>query len=460
MPYASNDELPAYVKKLPEKRQSQWRHVVNSCLADGGSDAMCFAMANGVVKKKEADWEPEHKQGLEDDIDSFLTTLAEKAYPFDEAPPADDDGSPVIYAGSLLDKEPVAPQQSAGLLSRTLALMGVRPSPSPVTAPLGAAGAAGLKEALCIVKQADGRLRWYARYSNNFKDRDGEIITEAAHKEYVAWAANGGVYPELWLWHTPGTRIGQADWLDFADGFTHASGLVDTGRDPEAAVESLKAWGALGVSHGMLCSQQGNLITKYRSFEISVLPLERASVWTTSFDIAGKETQMAFTPEKRTFLVSALGEDRVKALEANTDAAVGALKQLGVEYKSAEAVEAVAAEEASEGFKTLAGQLSELTIMVKELAAAQVAQAAVVKELQKPIEDQLDDAFLAKVASKVAATRPTEAKDNVTTTDEAKEKAAGSGDFFAQMLEKSFGQFGSVGDTTPGAPAAGAVVIQ
>jgi hypothetical protein len=100
--------------------------------------------------------------------------------------------------------------------------------------------------------------------------------------------------------------------------------------------------------------------------------------------------------------------------------------------------------------------------MVKELAAAQVAQAAVVKELQKPIEEQLDDAFLAKVSSKVAATRPTEAKDNVTTTDEAKEKAAGSGggDFFAQMLEKSFGQFGSVGDATPGAPAAGAVVIQ
>jgi cation transport regulator ChaB len=455
MPYSSNDELPAYVKKLPENRQSQWRHVVNSCLADGGSDAKCFAMANGVVKKKEAEWEPEHKQGLEDNIAPFLTALAEKAYPFDDAEPADG-GSPVVYGGSLLGKESVVPQQSAGFIPRTLALMGIRPSPSPVTAPLGEAG---LKEALCIVKQADGRMRWYARYSNNFKDRDGEIITEAAHKEYIDWAASGGVYPELWLWHTPGTRFGSADWLDYATGFTHASGLVDDTDSAVAVVGALRDK-QLGVSHGMLCSQQGNLITKYRSFEISVLPLERASVWTTSFDIAGKETQMAFTPEKRMFLVSALGEDRVKALEANTDAAVGALKQLGVEYKSAEAVEAVAAEEASEGFKTLAGQISELTNMVKELAAAQVAQAAVVKELQKPIEEQLDDAFLAKVASKVVATRPTEAKDNVTTTDEAKEKAAGSGDFFAQMLEKSFGQFGAVGDATPGAPAAGAVVIQ
>jgi cation transport regulator ChaB len=458
MPYASNDELPAYVKKLPENRQSQWRHVVNSCLADGGSDSKCFAMANGVVKKKETNWELGDEPS--DEASSLEVVLAEKAYPWDATlPNTDDGGSPVVYAGSLLGKEPVVPQQSAGLIPRTLALMGIRPSPSPVTAPPGAAGTAGLQEALCIVKQADGRMRWYARYSNNFKDRDGEIITEGAHKEFVGWAASGGVYPELWLWHTPGTRFGQSDWLDFADGFTHASGLIDDTAGALAVVGALRDK-ELGVSHGMLCSQQGNLITKYRSFEISVLPLERASVWTTSFDIAGKETQMAFTPEKRTFLVSALGEDRVKALEANTDAAVGALKQLGVEYKSAEAVEAVAAEEASEGFKTLAGQLSELTSMVKELAAAQVAQAAVVKELQKPIEEQLDDAFLAKVASKVAATRPTEAKDNVTTTDEAKEKAAGSGDFFAQMLEKSFGQFGAVGDATPGAPAAGAVVIQ
>jgi hypothetical protein len=457
MPYDKVSDLPAYVQKLPDNRKRQWMHVVNSCLADGGSDARCFAMANGVVKKKEADWEL--GDAPSDEASSLEVVLAEKAYPFDEAAPADDGGSPVVYAGSLLGKEPVVPQQSAGLIPRTLALMGIRPSPSPVQAPLDTAGTAGLKEALCIVKQADGRMRWYARYSNNFKDRDGEIITEAAHKEYVDWAASGGVYPELWLWHTPGTRFGQADWLDYASGFTHASGLVDNTDGAMEVVGALRDK-ELGVSHGMLCSQQGNLITKYRSFEISVLPLERASVWTTAFNVDNKETQMAFTPEKRTFLVSALGEDRVKALEANTDAAVGALKQLGVEYKSAEAVEAVAAEEASEGFKTLAGQISELTNMVKELAAAQVAQAAVVKELQKPIEDQLDDAFLAKFASKVAAVRPTETKDNVTTTDEAKEKAAGSGDFFAQMLEKSFGQFGAVGDATPGAPAAGAVVIQ
>jgi cation transport regulator ChaB len=460
MPYASNDELPAYVKKLPEKRQSQWRHVVNSCLADGGSDAKCFAMANGVVKKKEADWELGDPPS--DEASSLEVVLAEKAYPFDEAAPADDGGSPVVYAGSLLGKEPVVPQQSAGLLSRTLALMGIRPSPSPVTAPLGAAGTAGLKEALCIVKQADGRMRWYARYSNNFKDRDGEIITEAAHKEFVGWAASGGVYPELWLWHTPGTRFGQSDWLDFADGFTHASGLIDDTAGALVVVEALRDK-QLGVSHGMLCSQQGNLITKYRSFEISVLPLERASVWTTSFDIAGKETQMAFTPEKRTFLVSALGEDRVTALEANTDAAVGALKQLGVEYKSAAELDAQQTEASKVGYQALAGQLSELTNMVKELAAVQVAQAAVVKELQKPIEEQLDDAFLAKVASKMAAVRPTESAENVTTTEEAKEKAAkasSGGDFFKEMLEKSFGQFGAVGDATPGAPAAGAVVIQ
>jgi hypothetical protein len=234
MPYDKVSDLPAYVQKLPDNRKRQWMHVVNSCLADGGSDAKCFAMANGVVKKKEADWELGDEPS--DEASSLEVVWLRKPIPSMRVP-ADDDGSPVIYAGSLLGKEPVVPQQSAGFIPRTLALMGIRPSPSPVTAPLGTAGTAGLKEALCIVKQADGRMRWYARYSNNFKDRDGEIITEAAHKEYIDWAASGGVYPELWLWHTPGTRFGQADWLDYASGFTHASGLVDDTDGAVAVVE-------------------------------------------------------------------------------------------------------------------------------------------------------------------------------------------------------------------------------
>lgn len=55
MPYGSIDELPPYVRKLPEKKQRVWMHVFNSAFkrCGGGKDCegSAFAQANGVVKK-------------------------------------------------------------------------------------------------------------------------------------------------------------------------------------------------------------------------------------------------------------------------------------------------------------------------------------------------------------------------------------------------------------------------
>ena len=89
----------------------------------------------------------------------------------------------------------------------------------------------GLKEqgfgsAFWSFKDAKGEWRWLSAYSNNFKDRDGEIFTEAAHKEFVRAADKLNRYPELWVWHTPGSRIGFCDFLDVSDGFIVASGKV------------------------------------------------------------------------------------------------------------------------------------------------------------------------------------------------------------------------------------------
>jgi hypothetical protein len=63
MPYTANsDDLPDYVKKLPEAKRAQWAAVWNSarakCLEDGGTPDTCeapaFAQANGVVMKESA----------------------------------------------------------------------------------------------------------------------------------------------------------------------------------------------------------------------------------------------------------------------------------------------------------------------------------------------------------------------------------------------------------------------
>src|SRR4029077_7445917 len=70
-------------------------------------------------------------------------------------------------------------------------------------------------------KGSDGApLRFIMTVSNNFKDREAEIITEEAHKEYVDWATKTGNYPELWLWHLGAkSKWGMTDWLDVCDGF-------------------------------------------------------------------------------------------------------------------------------------------------------------------------------------------------------------------------------------------------
>lgn len=59
MPYKTNDELPEYIHKYSEKKQSQWRHVFNSVYAkvlgetkdSKQAEERAFQAANSVLKK-------------------------------------------------------------------------------------------------------------------------------------------------------------------------------------------------------------------------------------------------------------------------------------------------------------------------------------------------------------------------------------------------------------------------
>ena len=194
------------------------------------------------------------------------------------------------------------------------------------------------RSAFSVVKQKDGRSRFYCVWSNNFKDREGEIFTAASHKEFVNWAWSSKEFPELWMWHTAGSKFGQVDWLDATDdGFVHASGLVDAGK--EALAEKL-AEKEMGVSHGFFGLQQANVIHWYRSYELSVLPLQNAAVWTTSFNLlnSGKAAEeMGFTPERRAFFANmGIEEAQIKEWETQTDGLATTLKGLGLESKAAD----------------------------------------------------------------------------------------------------------------------------
>lgn len=175
---------------------------------------------------------------------------------------------------------------------------------------------------------------------------------------------------------------------------------------------------------------------------------------------------MPFSEERRAFLVQALGEEAVAGLEKSTDAMATQLKELGVEYKEAEA-EAAKTDETvaqSEGIKALATQIAELSGTVQQLVGvvgAQQKEIAAVKTSQTKTDDEkIEDAFLAKVAKAFGQNgtivRPTESAKN---TKEGEEPAPAQTDFFSSMITNQFASLGPATQGGVGTPAAGTVTV-
>jgi hypothetical protein len=163
--------------------------------------------------------------------------------------------------------------------------------------------------------KSTGRYRWFAVYSNKFRDDDhpAEIISEKSHKQFADMAQKGLVpMPELWQWHIPGTRWGQADWVDYThDGFAVASGLVDEGSEHIAEAYA-KDKSPIKVSHGMPKSllvrstEDPTVIDFHVTTEISPLPAEKAANPHTGFHVlsTGKVKEMSLSQDQKGFLES------------------------------------------------------------------------------------------------------------------------------------------------------------
>lgn len=196
----------------------------------------------------------------------------------------------------------------------------------------------GERNGMKVFTDANGDLRVFMWASNNFRDHDtpSELFEAKAHKEFVDYLDQGGDYPEMWLWHTPGTKWGQTDWADYSDGFLMYSGTVDPGM--ESVAHSLASEKNLGVSHGYryrYSDKERGIIGWYRTYETSPLCMEKAANAWTGIDILVKEAEeMGFTKAKREFLVGHLGEGKVASLENDTAGMVKELNALGVEWKA------------------------------------------------------------------------------------------------------------------------------
>ena len=98
---------------------------------------------------------------------------------------------------------------------------------------------------------------------------------------------------------------------------------------------------------------------------------------------------MGFNPERRGFLVEALGEERVKKLEGETEGRGKALEGLGVEYKELSDTLERLADDGGDGEEDAGDGPGDLKAVptVDQIAAA-VAQKLELKELSELLKDQ------------------------------------------------------------------------
>jgi hypothetical protein len=177
---------------------------------------------------------------------------------------------------------------------------------------------------------------WFAWWSNNFEDHDGEYFSEKAIDEYVRRVDVGAVpFPELWLWHTPGTKHGRAEWVGRIDHFAVAAGSFDeTPAGQAAKAHYAKASGDYGMSHGFTYDpgqKRDGVYEQFNTFEISVLPAKAAANPYTAFS---EVFEMEMDEEKRAFLARVLGSDDLAAqLITATEDKSRAMESLDVRYK-------------------------------------------------------------------------------------------------------------------------------
>jgi len=165
-----------------------------------------------------------------------------------------------------------------------------------------------------------GQLRWITLWTSDYLDDDNppDILSSYSHKDFIERVEKGVVpYPELWHWHTKGTRWGEADWLayDEDNGVVWASGLIDRGHEKEA-LALMKSDEEIGVSHGMKDVERDThdkqVIARYTTYEISDLPLRRAANKMTALFIAEKnknDTEESMIPKEKLEYLGKVGLD-------------------------------------------------------------------------------------------------------------------------------------------------------
>lgn len=186
--------------------------------------------------------------------------------------------------------------------------------------------------------KALGNGLWVASFTNNFEDRHKEILSAESHDRYVARVKAGLVpLPELWHWHTPGTRHGEALWIDkVGNHMVVAVGKFDDTPAGKAAEEQYQKMGPVKLSHGFhypVWAKKGNVYLDYNTFEITTLPPGReANPFTTFEEVKAMSALSQEIRDSLTTLFGAQAPDVIKQVEAIHEGGE-AIRELGTKFK-------------------------------------------------------------------------------------------------------------------------------
>lgn len=250
---------------------------------------------------------------------------------------------------------------------------------------------APVRSRISVIRQADGKHRWFIVAGTSVLNRVGEIDSRALYDSFVANAQTAG-YPTLRYYHDSRLDFGQADWTARDENNYLASGLLDEEHPLAIAfVDAIEnGRGTWGASVGFSADKPPNKIeigagvtipvyTSGVNSEISVLPENRAASWFTN--VTAEVTRMR--KEIADSLVTLFGdEERAKAFIDGVDATNRAIADAGLITRDDTVVEVASAETAQ-------------AATTEPTQAAEPAPAFV-----------LDEGALAALAAKVAALIP------------------------------------------------------
>lgn len=187
---------------------------------------------------------------------------------------------------------------------------------------------------LRIFKTASG-WRWIGVSSTAYRDRDGEIVSQAALRQAVADADRTGERGDLRFWHEPSLSLGTCDFQAISE-----SGrlLIESGlfHSPDIAQKVAAQAGRLGLSigfyHPLNEPDRERVFSHIAIFERSLAPRERVSNRFTQFHTM-KEDAMPISKEKEHAARALFGENWREHLQF-VESADKAAAESGTAYKA------------------------------------------------------------------------------------------------------------------------------